>query len=134
MSRRRTAVACALACVIGGLFLAEAASAHNIGLGDAREKVRNRAKRVVNDQKLPYVKYRTSCRHKFKGHCHWAICTITFETENDVNACQEKLEAYIQIGDSPRSGVFVNHIWPLPRDAKLCKPGSRILRSVPPIV
>ena len=140
MPRIRTAVASALVCVIGGLALAEAASAENIDLGEANEKVRKvRTKPLLNDAKLPYVKGRTSCRFRYKGHSHWAICTITFETKDDVNACQEKLEAYIQIRGSgtfdpfARPGVFTNHIWPLPRGAELCKPGSRILRTVPPV-
>lgn len=131
---RPRAIALGIVATMGAsLLLTATASAHNINLAAARAKVRKYDQRVLDDPKQTpeYVKARSSCRLQFKNHSHFAICSVTYETATDVNACQERLQAYIQIRGSSitapfaRPGIFMKHITePCGR--------FRLLAAVPP--
>jgi len=94
------------------LAFASSAVAHNISLSAASRKAASYAQQVVNNpsQRPDYVRARTHCRYKFKGHSHYALCTNTYETASDVNACSERMEGNISREQSSTSLFGMRHI------------------------
>ena len=116
MSKMKRSAACVVALSIAALAFTGTASAHNINLKESVSTLKKRhVQRAVDDPGRNYTKARTHCRYKFKDHSHWAVCTVTYETADDVNACRETINGYIQIrGSRPfapfaRDGVFFRH-------------------------
>ncbi len=116
---RPRAIALGIVATVGtSLGLTATASAHNINLVSTRAQIRKYVQGVVDDPKQTpfYEQARPSCRLQFRGHSHFAICKIIYETATDVNACQERIQAYIQIRgsgiDAPfaQTGIFMKHI------------------------
>jgi hypothetical protein len=103
MARSRMFLAMVAVALCGSLVFIGVASAHNINVAATKTKVRKYVQRVLDDPKVPYTRATTSCRLKFKGHSHYAICDVTYGTPQDTSACREKIQAYIQVSESGRS-------------------------------
>ena len=98
---RRRILAGIAVLIMGASVVLESVSAHNINLEKAQEFARDYAREVRQESAGKYLHYTTDCINLFKGHNHYARCTIEFtDDENPGNTksalCRETVDVYLQ--------------------------------------